>query len=46
MVKRGENLGIIAKRNKISLQKLMQLNNLTEKDARRIRVGQELKISE
>ncbi len=46
VVKRGENLGIIAKRNKISLQKLMQLNNLTEKDARRIRVGQELKISE
>lgn len=46
VVKRGENLGIIAKRNKISLQKLMQLNNLTEKDARRIRVGQELKVSE
>lgn len=46
VVKRGENLGIIAKRNKISLQKLMKLNNLTEKDARRIRVGQELKVSE
>lgn len=46
VVKRGENLGLIAKRNKISLQKLMQLNNLTEKDARRIRIGQELKVSE
>lgn len=45
-VKRGETLGGIAKRNKISLQKLMKLNNLTEKDARRIRVGMELKVSE
>lgn len=45
-VKRGETLGGIAKRNNITLQKLLQINNLTEKDARRIRVGTELKVSE
>ncbi len=45
-VKRGETLGLIAKRNNITLQKLLKLNNLTEKDARRIQVGTELKVSE
>ncbi len=45
-VKRGETLGLIAKRNNISLQKLLKINNLTEKDARRIQVGTELKVSE
>lgn len=46
VVKRGETLGGIAKRNKMSLQKLLKINNLTEKDARRIQVGTELKVSE
>lgn len=46
VVKRGETLGGIANRNKITLKKLMQLNNLTPKDTRRIRPGMELKVSE
>ena len=45
-VKRGETLGGIARRHNISLQKLLKINNLTEKDARRIRAGMELKVSE
>ncbi len=43
-VKRGDTLGKIARKHKMSVSALMQLNNLTEKDARRIKVGQELKV--
>lgn len=46
VVKKGETLGGIARRNKISLKKLYQLNNLTDKDARRIAPGMKLRISE
>lgn len=46
VVKKGENLGLIAKKYKISLQKLYQLNNMTEKDARGLKVGAELKVAE
>lgn len=45
-VKRGETLKGISIRHNISLEKLLKLNNLTIKDARRIRVGMELKVSE
>ena len=46
VVKRGENLGRIAKKYKISLPKLLKLNNMTNADARRLQVGQKLKVSE
>lgn len=45
-VQKGETLGVIARRYKISLKKLYSLNNLTEKDARRIQPGRKLKVSE
>lgn len=45
-VKRGENLGRIARKYKISLNKLLQLNNMTQADAKRLRIGQKLKVSE
>ena len=43
-VKRGDTLGKIAYRHKVSLGALMQANNLTEADARKLRVGQKLVI--
>ncbi len=46
VVKRGETLGAIARKHKMTTARLMKLNNLTEKDARRIQVGQELRVSE
>ena len=46
VVKRGENLGRIAKKYKLSLPKLLKLNNMTNADARRLQVGQKLKVSE
>lgn len=46
VVKRGENLGRIAKKYKISLPKLLKLNNMTNADARRLQVGHKLKVSE
>lgn len=45
-VKRGENLGRIARKYKISLSKLLKLNNMTQADAKRLRIGQKLKVSE
>ncbi len=44
-VKRGDTLAKIARKHKMSVSALMKLNNLTEKDARRIKIGQELKVS-
>lgn len=46
VVKRGENLGRIARKYKISLPKLLKLNNMTNADAKRLQVGQKLKVSE
>ncbi len=44
-VKRGDTLASIARRHKMSTAALMKLNNLTDKDARRIKPGQKLKVS-
>ena len=46
VVKRGENLGLIARKYKLSLSKLLKLNNMTNADARRLKVGRKLKVSE
>ena len=46
VVKRGENLGRIARKYRISLSKLLKLNNMTQADARRLQVGHKLKVSE
>ncbi len=43
-VKRGDTLAKIARKHKMSVPALMKLNDLTEKDARRIKIGQELKV--
>ena len=43
-VRRGDTLGGIAYRHKVSLSNLMKANNLTDKDAKRLRVGQKLTI--
>ncbi len=45
-IKRGDTLAKIARKHKMTVPALMKLNNLTEKDARRIRPGQELKVAE
>ena len=46
VVKRGENLGRIARKYDIPLQKLLKMNNMTNADARRLQVGHKLKVSE
>lgn len=46
MIAKGETLGGIAKKHKISLKKLMQLNGMSDADARKIRPGQKLKVSQ
>ncbi len=46
VMKKGETLGGIARKYKVSTKKLMEINKLTDKDARRLKVGTELKISE
>lgn len=46
VVKRGENLGRIARKYRLSLPKLLKLNNMTDADARRLQIGQKLKVSE
>ncbi len=43
-VQRGDTLAKIARKYKMSVPALMKLNNLTEKDARRIKIGQELRV--
>lgn len=45
-VRRGDTLGRIARNHKISTAKLMKLNNLSDKDARRIKPGDKLKVSD
>ncbi len=44
-VKRGDTLARIARKHKMSTAALMKLNDLTEKDARHIKIGQKLKVS-
>ena len=46
VVKRGENLGRIAKKYGLSLPRLLKMNNMTNADARRLQVGHKLKVSE
>lgn len=46
VVKSGESLGRIAKKYKISVAKLRDLNNLTPADDKKIRPGMELKVAE
>lgn len=41
---KGETLTKVAKLNKTTVQKLMQINGFTEKDTRRLKVGQEIKL--
>lgn len=46
VVKKGDNLGSIARKHKISLKKLLDLNNMTEADAKKLKIGAELKVAE
>ena len=46
VVKKGESLGLIAKKYKISLNKLYELNNMTPADAKKLKVGAELKVAD
>lgn len=46
VVKSGETLNRIARKYKISLPKLLKLNNMTNADAKRLKVGKKLKVSE
>lgn len=45
-LQKGESLGLLAKKYKTSVNKLMQLNGFTEKDARRLKPGTSIKIAE
>lgn len=45
-VKSGDTMARIAKKHGISLQKLLKYNNMTMKEAGRIRIGQEIRLSE
>lgn len=45
-VKSGDTIGKIARLHKMSAAKLLRINDMTDKDARRIRPGMELKVSE
>lgn len=46
VVKKGDKLGAIAIKHHISLKKLLDLNNMTEADARKLKIGTELKVAE
>ena len=46
VVAKGETLSRIAGKYKLTLKKLMQINGLTEADARKIRPGQKLRVSQ
>lgn len=45
-VRRGENLGAIARRHRIPLDKLLQLNNIPRERAGNIRAGDRIRIAE
>ena len=44
IVKRGDTLGKIASAHRVKLSALMKANNLTDKDAKKLRIGQKLTI--
>ncbi len=44
-VKRGENLGRIARKYNIDLNDLYKVNNMTPADAKRLKIGQKLRVS-
>lgn len=46
VVKPKENLGLIAKKYKTTVNKLLQLNGMTDKDARLLKPGQVIKVAE
>ncbi|MBR5195223.1 MAG: LysM peptidoglycan-binding domain-containing protein [Akkermansia sp.] len=46
VVKRGENPGRIARKYNLSLDTLFKLNNMKKEDARYLKVGQKLRVSE
>lgn len=46
VVKPKDTLNGIARKHKITLKKLMELNNLTDADARTLKPGRELKVAE
>lgn len=45
-VKSGDTLAKIARKHKISISRLMQLNNMTDRQAGKIRVGDKLRVAE
>lgn len=45
VVKRGENLGRIARKYKIHLNDLLKINNMTPADATRLQIGQKIRVS-
>ena len=45
-IKLGDTLARIARKHKITVQRLMQLNNMTNADASKIRIGDRLRVAE
>ncbi len=45
IIKRGETLGVVARKYRTTVWKLIQLNGWDERDTRRLRVGQKIIIS-
>lgn len=45
-IKKGESLGLIARKYKTTTAKLMQLNGFEEKDLKRLQPGQTIKVAE
>ncbi len=45
-IKRGDTLAKIARKHKMTVPALMKLNDLSDRDARRIQPGQKLKVAE
>ena len=44
VIKKGDNLYKIAKQNKTTIQKIMEVNGMDDKAARRLQIGQEIKL--
>ena len=45
-IKSGDTLGAVARKHGVSLQKLLDANNISKKDANRIKIGQKIIIPE
>lgn len=45
-IKSGDTLGVVARKHGVSLQKLLDANNIAKKDANRIKIGQKIIIPE